>query len=94
MKAFTLSTNTVKTEITPIKIQRKTTTTAISSSDVFCELLDDVIDYDSEDFSEDEGDDDLVDYTAAIIAELNPAAKQVLDNITHCNSLVEYVKKI
>ena len=94
MKSFTLS--TIKTEVTPTKIQRTTTTTAtaISSPDIFCEINDDDNDGGSEDSSEDEEEDDLLDYTAVTIAELGPAAKQILDTITHCKSLVKYVKKV
>ncbi|CAF1402498.1 unnamed protein product [Adineta ricciae] len=49
-------------------------------------------DGDSED-SSDEDDDDSVDYTVETIAQLNPTAKQVLNTITHCKSLVKYAKK-
>ncbi|CAF1533718.1 unnamed protein product [Adineta ricciae] len=56
------------------------------------EGVEDDNDGDSED-SSDEDDDDSVDYTVETIAQLNPTAKQVLNTITHCKSLVKYAKK-
>ncbi len=96
MKSFMVSTNITQMEVTPTKIGRTTTTTttAVASPDISSEIPDDDNDGDSEDSTDDEDDEDPLDYTAATITELSPAAKQVLDTITHCKSLVKYAKKV
>lgn len=98
MKSFTISTNVTRIEVTPTKIQSKTTTaSSFASPGVSSESFDDEKDDnddDSEDSSEEENDGDPLDYTESTIAELIPAAKQVIDTITQCKALVKYVKKV
>jgi hypothetical protein len=96
-KSFMFSTNITTTEVTPTKTGRTTTTTTttMASPDITGETFDEDMDGESEESSdEDADDDDVLDYTAVTVAELNPAAKQVLDTITHCKSLVKYAKKV
>ena len=99
VKLFTTSTNITTTEVTPTKIQRTLTltTSAVSSPDISRDLFDDDkddYDDDTEESSDDENDCDLLDYTESTIADLNPAAKQVVDTIAQCKALVKYVKKV
>ena len=97
VKSFTISTNVTRMEVTLTKIQSKTTTSSFASPGVSIESFDDDKDEnddDSEDSSEEETDGDPFDYTESTIAELIPAAKQVIDTISQCKALVRYVKKV
>jgi hypothetical protein len=99
MKSVTVSTNVTRVEVTPTKVQSKTTTTTSSlaspgtSGETFDDEHDDKAD-ELEDSSDEEDDGDPLDYTEATIENLATAAKEVVDTITHCKALVKYVKKV
>jgi hypothetical protein len=43
---------------------------------------------------DDEEEDDTIDYSEMTIAQLPNSARQIIDTITSCKSLVRYVKKV